>query len=118
MQKRLIMRYIFVIVILFCLSFPSDASMIGKKGDKTNSVQGKVTDIHSGEELTGVLIEFIETGEKVYSDFDGTFNIQNIPDGIYDIKVYYVSYEKVLLEDVKIKKDRNRDLHIKLLPRK
>lgn len=63
------------------------------------SLSGTVLDFKSGESLTGVEITVEGTDIKVYTDFDGNFEIDNVKPGNYNIIASYISYEKSLIEN-------------------
>ena len=65
------------------------------------SLSGTVVDFNSGEALTGVEISLEGTDIKVYTDFDGNFEIVDVEPGNYNIIASYISYDKSLVENFK-----------------
>lgn len=80
--------------------------------EQTINLTGKVIDLISGEVLAGVEIKLEGTDVKVYSDFDGNFEISNIKPGEYNIIASFISYQKSLVE--KFNADGNNSADIKL----
>ncbi len=80
----------------------------------TGKLVGKITDKTTGEPLIGanVLIQGTNLGSA--SDINGQFIIINIPPGNYTVKVSYIGYETVLIEDVKIIVDQTTQLPVEL----
>jgi len=79
------------------------------------SISGKVIDFTSGEALAGVEVAIEGSSKKVYTDFDGKFKIENIKPGAYNLIASFISYNKSLIEKLKIEKS-NEELNIKLQP--
>jgi hypothetical protein len=77
------------------------------------SLSGTVIDFASGEVLTGVEVTVEGTDIKVYTDFDGNFEIDNVTPGNYNIIASYISYEKSLIENFEAN-TQNKEVDIKL----
>jgi len=77
------------------------------------SLSGTVIDFASGEALTGVEVTVEGTDIKVYTDFDGNFEIDNVKPGNYNIIASYISYEKSLIENFTAN-SQNNEVDIKL----
>lgn len=77
------------------------------------SFSGTVIDFASGEALTGVEVTVEGTDIKVYTDFDGNFEIDNVKPGNYNIIASYISYDKSLIENFEANK-QNKEVDIKL----
>ena len=80
----------------------------------TGKLVGEVTDKNTGEPLIGANILLQGTNLGAATDEDGQFIIINIPPGIYTVKVSYISYETVLVENVKIIVDQTTQLPVEL----
>jgi hypothetical protein len=78
------------------------------------SLQGKVTDMLSGETLAGVEVSVKGTDYKTFTDLDGNFSISNIVAGEYTIICSLISYNKSLVEDLKVKPTEKEQVIIKL----
>jgi hypothetical protein len=94
------------------------AGFANATGDESNSarstVKGIVIDQNSGESLAGAEICILGTDIKVYSDLDGNFEISNLTPGTYNIVISYISYNKSLVEDVKLSADCSKKLEVML----
>jgi protocatechuate 3,4-dioxygenase beta subunit len=86
----------------------SSVSMGGSvKGKVENAViSGVVVDKNTGEPLAGVEVKILGSSEKVYTDFDGNFKFTNLSQGVYKIKIDYISYQHVE-ENVYATKEEN-----------
>ncbi len=69
----------------------------------TAVIEGKVLDISNAEALTGATIFIKELDLKVFASFDGSFEFPAIPEGTYTFEVSFVSYDKVVYEDMEVK---------------
>lgn len=72
------------------------------------TLDGKVSDLISGELLAGVEIRIDDI--VTYSDFDGNYSIQLVP-GDYNVKLKYISYEDKT-KDLIIKSDSTVNINI------
>jgi protocatechuate 3,4-dioxygenase beta subunit len=77
------------------------------------SISGKVIDFTSGEALAGVEVAIEGSSQKVHTDFDGNFKIENVKPGSYNLIASYISYKKSFIEKLNIEK-QNQELNIKL----
>lgn len=78
------------------------------------SISGKVVDIKTGEPLAGVAVSIVGTNVKTYSDLDGTFNINSIDPGSYNLILSLISYKNSLVENLKVKPSAKEFVDIKL----
>ena len=83
-----------VLLLLFIIQTCLFAGVTGK-------LVGKVTDTNTGEPLIGANILLQGTDLGAATDVNGQFIIINIPPGIYNVKVSYISYETVLIRKCK-----------------
>lgn len=77
------------------------------------SITGKVIDLNSGEALAGVEVTIEGSTQKVHSDLDGNFKIDNLKPGEYNVIASYISYNKSFIEKLEVGKS-NQSLNIKL----
>ena len=70
---------------------------------QTGSISGKITDKSNNEELIGANVLIVGTTIGASTDIDGTFNIKNLSEGNYTIKVSYISYNSVTVNNVVVK---------------
>ncbi|MGB4415027.1 MAG: carboxypeptidase-like regulatory domain-containing protein [Paludibacter sp.] len=62
----------------------------------SNVLKGMVFDKLTNESLAGVVVT--SNGQKVYTDLDGNFKIQNVCDGKCQLKISLISYEDQIIE--------------------
>lgn len=84
----------FVVVFLILASLTSFA----QKG----TIRGKVFDDETGESLVGVTVLIKELGTGAITDLDGKFSYK-LEAGIYNLRLSYISYQTMTVEDVEIK---------------
>jgi len=106
-------------VVLFALTFNLNAKENGALNEAVTEVssssivlKGIVSDKLTNETLAGAVIT--ANGQKVYSDLDGNFLINNVCEGKCTIKVNMISYEEMTLE---VNTKNNKQLEIKLSQR-
>ncbi|HNF71866.1 MAG TPA: carboxypeptidase-like regulatory domain-containing protein, partial [Chitinophagaceae bacterium] len=90
------MRYtILSFILLFCVHPVLAQSPI-------QTIRGMVTDEVSGKVLSHASISLVHTSFGTFSDSVGSFILQNIPIGRYDIKISYVGYESMMLKEIQV----------------
>ena len=65
------------------------------------TIRGKVFDDKSGESLVGVTVLIKGTTKGAITDLDGKFSL-NVEEGSYDLKLSYISYQPMIIEDIKV----------------
>lgn len=88
-MKKIITSALVLLFVLFSIS-----SFANDDKSTTLSVQGKVIDKNTGEALAGVSV--IVSGQEVFTDFDGNFNINISLDE--SVEVSFISYKSVKIE--------------------
>ncbi|GAB6283134.1 MAG: hypothetical protein STSR0008_18910 [Ignavibacterium sp.] len=91
-------KIISLILISFVLIQSSFAGTTGK-------LAGKVVDSKTKEPLPFVNIILVGTNLGAASDMDGNYVILNIPPGTYTVRVQYVGYQTLVVENVQINVD-------------
>lgn len=81
-----------------------------EKITQIEQVSGAVIDMNTNEALAGAAI-YID-GNKIYSDLDGNFTLQNVKVGVHKIKVELISYETAEME---INLQNNEPINIPLV---
>ncbi len=71
----------------------------------TGKLTGKVVDAKTKEPLPFVNIILVGTNFGAATDLEGNYVILNLPPGKYTVKVQYVGYQSVIMEDVPISID-------------
>ncbi|MFZ4707853.1 MAG: carboxypeptidase-like regulatory domain-containing protein [Bacteroidales bacterium] len=113
-MKRIINIAFLSLVLLFsnCVFATGDAPVSGMNSKAT--ISGKVVDNKTGESLAGVAIAIEGTDLKVYSDLDGSFSINSIEPGSYNLILSLISYKNSLIENLKITPSEKEVIDIKL----
>lgn len=76
-------------------------------GDSTgtrNSISGTITDQNTSSPVVGAAVQIDGTKLGAISDFNGFYQINNVPDGTYKLRVTSIEYNTVVVEDVKVGK--------------
>ncbi len=97
MKKIITSALVLVFVLLSIGSFANDDK------STTLSVQGKVIDKNTGEALAGVSV--IVSGQEVFTDFDGNFNVSISLDE--SVEVSFISYKSVTIDADDINTNNN-----------
>jgi len=69
---------------------------------QSGKIAGKVTDQENGDALIGASVLVIGTSLGAATDFDGNYNILNVPPGVYTIRVSYVGYTNKTISNVRV----------------
>ncbi len=93
-------------------------SLLASDNDTNNdlnlvSLSGQVIDNGTGEALAGVLVKIDESGKKIYTDFEGKFEISGLFPGSYSISTSLISYESGEI-NLDLNGDEQEPLKIKL----
>ncbi len=75
------------------------------QGGVTGKISGMISSSDTGESLVGATIQLVGTNFGSTSDQNGRFAILNIPPGNYAVKLTYIGYESILLENVQVSAD-------------
>lgn len=97
-------------LLIFLFAFLLNAN--AQKG----TIRGKVFDGSSGESLIGATVIILNSSPLLgtVTDYDGNFNIENVPEGKYNIQVKYISYQQQVVENVYIENNKVLELNIPL----
>lgn len=76
------------------------------------TLSGTITDADTKEPLFGVNVILTGTSFGTSSDFDGTFTINNIPAGEYNVQFTYIGYEKNLFTAIKFSEGEKKKLDV------
>lgn len=79
------------------------------------SITGKVTDAQTGRALAGATVMLSGTSFGDYTDEYGKFEIKNIPDGDYTLRVTYLSYLESV-ESVSVQGGKSVTLNVDMEP--
>lgn len=81
---------------------------------QTASLSGIITDTLTQETLIGVNIILTGTTYGAATDLDGSYRIENIAAGEYNVQISYVGYEKMLFTGIKFQEGEHKVMHVKL----
>ncbi|MHC1738511.1 MAG: carboxypeptidase-like regulatory domain-containing protein [Ignavibacteriaceae bacterium] len=99
------MKRIFIVLVFIQISlFPG----------VTGKLAGKVTDASTGETLVGANVIMVGTTYGAASDINGNYTILNIPPGTYSVKVSYLGYEPVVVNEIRIIVDQTTSINFEL----
>ncbi|GMU95218.1 MULTISPECIES: TonB-dependent receptor [Ignavibacterium] len=101
------MKKMFLIFLLF--SFHLFAGTTGK-------LAGVIKDADSGEPLVGANILIEGTSFGAATNANGEYVILNIPPGRYNVRISFIGYETVLMQNVAIVVDQTTNLSVNLKP--
>ncbi len=105
-------------VVLFFLLFACCSSYITAQDDDDafQTVKGKVEDKDSKTPLWGAYVIIVGTDPVLGSatDSSGYFKIEKVPVGRISVKVSYIGYEEVLLQNVLIASEQDVSLNIQM----
>lgn len=79
-----------------------------------SSISGTVVDMRTGESLVGVAVSVEGTDQKVYTDLDGSFTINNVDPGQCNLVLSLISYKNSLVENLKLNPGKKELIDIKL----
>lgn len=80
----------------------------------TTLVQGRVSDMVTGESLAGAEVSIEGTNIKAFTDLDGNFVIEGVKPGKYNIICSLISYNKSLVENLNVAGTTNHKCEIAL----
>jgi len=83
-------------------------------GQTTGKIAGRVSDLTSGETLTGANILLEGTSRGATADINGEFFIINLEPGTYTVRVSMVGYETLRMQNVRVSVNRTFELTAKL----
>jgi hypothetical protein len=95
------------------------ASYAGENNNEASSankasIKGKIIDKTSKEELVCAIVEVEGTDIKVCTDMNGDFTLDNLKPGNYTLNIKYISYQETLVENIKVKENKTKNLSIRL----
>ncbi|MFA8433940.1 MAG: TonB-dependent receptor domain-containing protein [Marinifilaceae bacterium] len=81
---------------------------------QTGSLKGNVKDAKTGETLIGASVYLDGTTLGTTTDFDGNYQLDNIPVGTYTLKCSFISYEIAIQENVVVKEGNTQNFDFSL----
>ncbi|GHE45976.1 TonB-dependent receptor [Sphingobacterium griseoflavum] len=73
---------------------------------QTGVIKGKVTDASAGHIIAGVTVGIKNTPVGTSTGNDGTFTLQAVEAGTYDVELSFIGYQKLLVRDVVLQADQ------------
>lgn len=80
------------------------------------NVTGKVIDSKTGEEIIGANVFLEGTNYGAATDIEGKYSINNIPAGIFNLNISYLSYSKTQIKAVEIISGKTISVNAALVP--
>ena len=77
-------------------------------------IAGTVTDAGTGSALANANVLVMETEAAASTDSEGRFFLLNVSPGIYTLRVTYVGYRPVIIEEVRVSADLTTNLEFRL----
>jgi len=77
-------------------------------------IQGKVTDLQTGEALIGANVLVVGTSFGAATDVNGEFVINNLDPGVYELKCSYLGYKTVTVSNVRVQADLTTEQEFQL----
>ena len=111
MQKTIYLPLFFLLLLTF-LSF----SLLGNNDVHKGSISGIVRDVTTQLELGGATVEFLDQDKVAYTNELGVFSFVGLPAGQYAIRVSYLAYATVTLENITVTDDSTQPIRVNLQP--
>ena len=102
------LKYLFIILVVIAMLPNSLYSQ------QTGSISGKITDKNTNEELIGANVLVVGTTIGSSTDIDGKYLIKGLTEGNYTIKISYVSYNSVTVQNIDVKSGENAKIDVSL----
>ena len=85
---------------VLCFALFTTLSFHGLAQHQTQNIRGIVTAYDTEEVLTGATVSIINTDFNTTSDDNGSFRIDSIPVGRYNVEIRYLGYDKILFREI------------------
>ncbi|HED07316.1 MAG TPA: TonB-dependent receptor [Ignavibacteria bacterium] len=102
MKRKITILFFFLFLPAFVL-----AGTVGK-------IQGKVTDLQTGEPLIGANVLVVGTSFGAATDVNGVFTINSLDPGVYTLRSSYLGYKTVTISNVRVNVDLTSEVDFKL----
>ncbi len=80
------------------------------------SIIGIVKDATTQLELGGATVELLGTEEVTYTNELGVFQFTGLEAGIYRVRISYLAYQAITLENIKVADDNSQPVRVALIP--
>jgi len=81
---------------------------------QTGKITGKVTDTQTGEPLIGANILILNTNFGSATDVNGEYIITQVPPGDYDLRVSYIGYQNVTIQNIRVTSGLTQEVNFKM----
>ena len=100
------------LIVLYCCLFGLQA--VSQK--LTQTISGKVRDDVTQAALIGATVKVLNTEPLLggIADVEGTFIIENVPIGRYDVEVTFIGYEPILIPEVLLTSGKSVQLNFRM----
>jgi TonB-dependent receptor len=103
------LKTILVLAFIFVILYKAEASDKG-------SIKGNIKDKITKENIFGASVIIQGTTQGASTDFDGNFIIANVKPGTYSLVISYISYKQLIIEGIKVTKDKETIVTIDIEP--
>jgi outer membrane receptor protein involved in Fe transport len=105
-----------IIIILHALSLHAQNGYRVSNGsnESNGSIKAMVIDNETGEALIGATAVIEGTSKGAATDLDGVAYITTVAPGHYNIRVSYVSYQSLMVQDVTVESDKTTTINVRL----
>jgi TonB-dependent receptor len=79
-------------------------------------IEGTVKDKKSGDALIGANVKVVGTNLGAATDIDGHYVIENVPDGVYSLRVFYGGFTPEVISGIAVAGDKPVKADVKLEP--
>lgn len=86
------------------------------KSNKHGTIIGKICESSNHKNIPGVQINLLKTKLVTLTDENGEFIISNIPEGKYDIKLFYNGFKTIIKEGILIRSNRINYINVEMTP--
>ncbi len=107
MKKNLLSYFYIPLISLFLITTNTFAGITGK-------IAGKVTDAQTGEELIGINVLIEGTTMGAATGVDGTYIINNIEPGVYNLIFSGVGFQRKIVREVRVSSDFTTRIDVQL----
>jgi hypothetical protein len=78
------------------------------------TISGKVVDKSNNEPLIGANVFIVGTSMGMVTDLDGRYLLRSVPPGTYTIRISFISYQSVTVDQVKVESAKDTRLNMTL----
>lgn len=102
--------------ILFLTFFVLLLPMLVSAQTTTGRLRGRITDRQNGEPLIGATVQLVGTSSGATTDANGEYRINNIQPGVYSLRVSYIGYTTITVNNIRVSADLTVEQNTSLPP--